>query len=418
MSRWRVALLVVALLLVGLATLTPGNVVDTVTASPKFFCLACGPLAGADMTVNVMLFVPLGLALMLLQGSPLRAVALGAAISVAIECAQHFGFPPARVANITDIGANALGTLLGALAGLYRSALMHPSPRRAAGFLVTYAVFVAVLLAFTAWALELDVRSHNTGDIHRSEAPFIPGFGWFHGRVLSVRFNDAAFSQSGDGPLVLRGTLGQRTFVAARVAGRDDRTGVVPFLYLHEMDDDVPELMLSEKDRSAQLSVAMRARRMKLAYPALILVNGFADTSATRVFVAQVQPGLLRLEAGPDSVVAAQFAGTHLTAILPLTLSLGWTLFQTVVQSGEAGSAVAAHAWLLLICLPLGYWLMLAGRRFSVAACGALALVAGALCFSPALFSISNTPLVAWFDAAAGVSLGVIGAVFSRRRVS
>jgi hypothetical protein len=71
--------------------------------------------AGTETALNIALFLPIGAALaalLPLRWSPL-AVALGCALSLAVETAQvHV---PGRVPDLDDVVANTVGTALGAL---------------------------------------------------------------------------------------------------------------------------------------------------------------------------------------------------------------------------------------------------------------------------------------------------------------
>lgn len=70
-------------------------------------------VGGADTSLNVVFFVPLGMALALLL--PLRwapaSVLLSAGVSAAVETAQSV--IPGRVPDVGDVGANTVGALAG-----------------------------------------------------------------------------------------------------------------------------------------------------------------------------------------------------------------------------------------------------------------------------------------------------------------
>jgi VanZ family protein len=80
--------------------------------NPPFWCLWCGRHVLLDLTLNVLLFMPLGAALRM-RGAALRRAALtGFAISTAVEVAQYW--VPGREPSARDIAANTAGTLLAA----------------------------------------------------------------------------------------------------------------------------------------------------------------------------------------------------------------------------------------------------------------------------------------------------------------
>ena len=121
MNRYRGSLLVWGLLL-AYASLYPllplrlpsGDALGAFFTRPKY-------ITGFDVALNVLAYVPLGTLACLhyLQSSSsraraiLKATALGAAFSFAMECVQLF--IPTRIASIYDVLANAGGALAGAL---------------------------------------------------------------------------------------------------------------------------------------------------------------------------------------------------------------------------------------------------------------------------------------------------------------
>lgn len=102
---WPWAALILAL------TLTPG---DGGGGSPSVFCVLCGGNGGADLVLNVLLFVPLGFALARDGRAPWRVLAACAALSTGIELAQLL--LPDRSPTLRDIVTNAIGGALGAAA--------------------------------------------------------------------------------------------------------------------------------------------------------------------------------------------------------------------------------------------------------------------------------------------------------------
>jgi hypothetical protein len=121
-AAWRLGL-AVALALIGVATLIPqGGGTRTDVA---VLCLRCGAMGGPDLVLNVVLFVPLGVALAWWGARPGRALAIGLALSVAIEIAQ-LGLP-GRFATLRDAACNAAGAWLGAVLALHLARWLAPS---------------------------------------------------------------------------------------------------------------------------------------------------------------------------------------------------------------------------------------------------------------------------------------------------
>ena len=186
MKWWRNILLAGSLLFIATATLTPGRSDGVAVTRPDFWCLACGTEGGADVTLNIALFIPFGVALALLRVSPPRAFVVGAILSMSIETAQRMGFPVGRVASVSDLLTNAYGTLMGAYIAWHYRQWLRPTPGAAAVFSVVGVIAVSTFLGFTGWALGRDVTQPvefgQVGFVH-SKGAFAVGFGWYQGQV-------------------------------------------------------------------------------------------------------------------------------------------------------------------------------------------------------------------------------------------
>lgn len=119
-------LLPVALLGVALATLTPATGGQTRDFA---FCLVCGERGLADDLLNILLFLPLGLALGCLLRGRHRALLLGATLSLTIELLQLR--LPGRYPTLADLVCNTLGTALGIHLCHTAGHWLHPRPPRA-----------------------------------------------------------------------------------------------------------------------------------------------------------------------------------------------------------------------------------------------------------------------------------------------
>ncbi|MGH7318994.1 MAG: VanZ family protein, partial [Candidatus Rokuibacteriota bacterium] len=111
-SLWRgatVTALAMAVILIG--TLWP----MTPRGEPvPFFCLLCGEHGLADWILNVALFVPLGVGLVIAGLRPATAVGIGLATTIGVEALQ-VNVVAGRDTSLSDILSNTLGTLVGAL---------------------------------------------------------------------------------------------------------------------------------------------------------------------------------------------------------------------------------------------------------------------------------------------------------------
>jgi hypothetical protein len=408
-------LLLGALLFIAIATLTPGRAGPESGLRPSFTCLACGPEGGADVTLNIVLFLPLGIALALLGKSPLRAMLIGALISLCVECAQRAGFPPGRVANITDLLTNTSGTLIGATVTWYRHHLISPTPKLARALAVAGIVKITAFLALIAWSLGRDPQPDVPRPVEQSGLPHTPTYGWYQGRVSRVTMDGRTFSHSGDGPVLLFGFPQRETSGEIVLTGRDDRRTLVPMLYVHGLSLVTPELMVGQRGDDAEMRMRLRGWRLRLPGPRLVLRDAFADTGRD---ISQV----LRFDASPREWRLTSSSAPAMVASLPVSLSLGWTLFQTVVQVGDITGTIVTVTWMFVLWLPIGYWCMLAGRgggsgarnewRWHFLTCGVLAFVA-TLALVPLKMDISPTLPWEWLVSAGGFATGVL---FARLR--
>jgi len=162
-SRPRTARLLALAVLAGIAvaTLTPG--------SPTRGGWSIGWPSTADIAVNLLLFLPLGLALRHLGVRPLQVLVLATLLSAGIELTQ-FLVVPGRSASPWDLAANVLGATAGATApGL---ALALPL---AAAWLVSGPLLAPVAPPSEQW----------WGQWAHPFAGTTP----FPGQILDVRFN-------------------------------------------------------------------------------------------------------------------------------------------------------------------------------------------------------------------------------------
>lgn len=94
-----------------LATLGPGS--GRGSPAARFsFCLACGPFGGTDFIANIVLFLPLGLALGWRSSHRWRWLLAAFALSAVVELSQALWLPT-RSATLGDLAANTAGAAIG-----------------------------------------------------------------------------------------------------------------------------------------------------------------------------------------------------------------------------------------------------------------------------------------------------------------
>ena len=168
--------------LILLLTLFPGpEITPSPENVPSILCIICGERGSADGILNVLLFLPLGAALMAATGNTTRVMALGVTLSIAIEMAQ--GMIPGRYQALGDVLYNTIGVGAGVGLAAIAKPLLWPSPPLARALTVGTGVGAGALL-FVAGVLLVPSFPSTiyygqwTADLHYMEA--------YEGRVLEA----------------------------------------------------------------------------------------------------------------------------------------------------------------------------------------------------------------------------------------
>jgi hypothetical protein len=176
--RWP---LVVSVAVILGATLTPS---ESIIAGPSL-CVLCGQGALADALRNVLLFLPLGVALTLRGRSTARASLVAGGLSILVETAQFA--VPGRDPSVGDVVFNVLGAALGA--GLVRARpVVGPLPGQVAGRLG----LAAALAATAVFALTglLAAPELPAPPYYAFWTPELPNLEPYRGRILGVTLGD------------------------------------------------------------------------------------------------------------------------------------------------------------------------------------------------------------------------------------
>jgi len=167
-ARLATAATTASLIIIAFFTLGPGDPGEPLV---PVTCVRCGSVWLTDLTANVVLFIPFGVAATLSRLRPWRVMLIGFAVSLGVETWQFLGVA-GRDATLADVLANTLGSLLGALGAPSLRASVNPEPARAhalvvaSGLLiVATAVSVSPLLGPTrpAAPLYLQIEPDNEG---------------------------------------------------------------------------------------------------------------------------------------------------------------------------------------------------------------------------------------------------------------
>ncbi|MFL5484247.1 MAG: VanZ family protein, partial [Gemmatimonadaceae bacterium] len=127
--RFGFALVVSSLAAIATLTLRPAHASSS--AIDSHFCLVCGALAGVDIVLNVLLFVPLGVGLSLIGLSFRKAVVICFGLSLSIEITQAL-IAHGRDATLRDLVTNTAGGAIGLLSARTGPTWLTPSRKTAA----------------------------------------------------------------------------------------------------------------------------------------------------------------------------------------------------------------------------------------------------------------------------------------------
>ena len=121
----RNAALVGGLFFIAAATLVPsfGNRRPTVGSA----CVLCGEFGTPDLVLNILLFIPFGIAMGMRRIPAIRALGIALALSAVIESIQLV--LPGRSSTLRDVLTNAIGGGLGALIALRLAGWLEPGRR-------------------------------------------------------------------------------------------------------------------------------------------------------------------------------------------------------------------------------------------------------------------------------------------------
>lgn len=123
-------------------------------------CLVCGDQGMQDVIQNILMFLPLGVALRAAGVRTSRALLCGMGLSLFVETMQYF-VVPGRDASLSDLITNTTGTWLGATVAPLIPLAFRPSPGQAARFGLGAVTCWALLWTFGAWALGNDAGRAN-----------------------------------------------------------------------------------------------------------------------------------------------------------------------------------------------------------------------------------------------------------------
>ena len=408
--------LVASIALIAFATLTPG-VASGADAAHWQFTAGSTPLT--DACSNVLLFVPLGVALVLLGVRVPVAASVGVLLALAIEISQSTGHPVGRYATVADIIANGIGAVGGAMVASSKARWMQPNARDAQRLAYRWSAMVVVIVTLTAWLLSSLHRFSDDATLPTlSRLENAPSYPWFSGTVVRSAVSGVELVHRGTGPVLVAAPIAARE-ARVTVVGRDDRHAFVPLLYVHDARDTTPYILLGQFGDDAVLRSPRHGDAFGLRMPQLVVRGAFTTGAAATGVAAKIDGATRELAAAVTSaqltVRALQEAQWQSApsvdlreAQLDLTASLGWLIVQPVIGDDETSRTLGTIAWLLLLVAPALFWSGRSGERRVRTGIVVLSGILGVFLLTPIVFGVARLPLWQWSTLLAAATFGVL----------
>ncbi|HZN99298.1 MAG TPA: VanZ family protein [Gemmatimonadales bacterium] len=365
--------------------------------STSLWCLVCGDQGGVDVLNNVLLFVPLGAGLTLLQLRVRSVVLTGIVISFAVESLQYLGIP-GRDPSLSDLLTNTAGSWVGVILGVRHGDVLWPGRRAAgvlglAGVLAWWATQAATAALLRPWA--------PSGELRAAWASASPEGAAYEVMVTSASVSGMAVE--GDSTPLPAG-LAERirsglVHLEIEILAGGPAPGWSAIFKLLRQRGRVMSVEAGGRDLVVQMPA--RARAWRLRSPALQLHGVLQGPAGTR----------LRLAAGEraDTLWAvATSASNRMRRQQILSPSLGWSLLVPFHYAYGSEVPWLTGLWIVGWMVPIGYWTSRARAGWYQWPWFLLVLLVG-LGIVPHLMGYSAVPWSEWVAGTLGLVVGRAG---------
>jgi len=374
-----------------------------------FWCLRCGDsLDPVEAALNVLLFLPLGLALRRAGVRVGPALLLIVSTTVAVEALQYF-LIVGRDGALRDCLSNTAGGL--AAYAIPAEGRLAPRTFRRLAWTAT-----AIWIAHAAAAVVLFRPDATSYRYFGQVAPRLGQFDAFEGAVAGSMVNGVALPDGLMSPELEASVRagGDSVRLAALVGPGPATRRVAPILAV--VDGGANEIaILAQMGTSVAFQARVVAHRFGLYAPAVVLPNALG-AAARRPRASPIV--LVGARRGAALRASATYAnGERISETLTLSPSLGWALWWPMVFPGATTVRGMTVAWLVLPLALIGFW-GAAGRATSGRAADGVAASAGAML--PIVIAMLGSHLAVpfllrgvpggwmdWLLLAAGAALGV-----------
>ena len=374
----------------------------SLTALTPFSCLVCGSLGLVDVLLNVLLFVPLGVALRRTGMRLLLVVGGGFAISLAIELLQ-LALIAGRDASVSDLITNTAGAALGAVLADRWRRLVAPTVPAAIGLVTLYAIAWAALWGGSAALLRPDPPP---GRYYGQWAhDFENNRTQWRGTIGKVDLNDHPIPDDLVPDEPLRGALWSRGYTLEVRGAFGPPTDRVAQIFGLATDRGEIFLEWTQYGRDLGFSIRYGPSLIRLRSP-IVRFDYAAPTDSGEPLhlIARERNGVLSAEVrtARDTIMARH----------PLTPSLNWTFALPFAYRLGFETRWLTMLWVGVTLLPLAYWGGLGGStRVAALAVGGAALAG--LGLAPLIGGLRP---VAWSEWLGAFCAWVAGSLLARRR--
>jgi hypothetical protein len=337
------SLLAVAVSVIAVATLVPLEA----TESLPTLCIICGPLGGVDFVLNVLLFLPIGIAVAMMGGRVKMAVVVGGILTLAVESLQ-WRVIAGRDASLGDLLANTLGSAVGAWLATWAWRWLRTTGADALRLSAIWALVASAVIATSAMLL---VPAIPPWLMYVQWTPVRPGTVPFTGRLLTAELNGRPLQamewlrvgwipESVSTRLVLRASLEPPTTT-------DSRRAVV----LRVANSLVETLMLAQIGEHLVFRSHALSSRFKFRSPVVGLTAAFAETDSR-------PNGIVMLEAISNRraiTVRSLQRNDDKEVTVPRTVGLGWVLIAPRDFAITKPWWVVNALWLGVLVFPVGF---------------------------------------------------------------
>jgi len=370
-SRIAIILSILSIAAILFFTLRPSG---TELAPGWSFDLTSGGAALAELLQNLLLFIPLGVALTLAGVRPARVVAIGALLSFTVEFLQQW--IPGRDPSVGDIVCNTTSTALGVLLVVAAPLWLWAPPPRSA-----WQARLTALIALLAW--------YGTGAMVRQTLPPEPY------RILTTPYLADVGHYEGEVLKITRG-VGSLEVLAVAAPYPPGRTS--PLVAALDPNDAVA-LLLSIDGPDLTLRYYMPALRWTLEQPDLRLRGGMKPVAPRDTFTAATWH---------DSTNICLRVNATERCHLGYTIGDGWKLIYYPEGPPAWTLGLINTLWIFGCVVGVGFWAAM-GRRGEAAAKGgwlAIGLVIAGLLMVPLITGLNPTPIHEWIGALGGLAVG------------